>query len=168
MGRARNDQDIDLSTRSPGIHDYFHVMKEVHLKRWSPLFYIPLVLFCFLLAGCGGSDSGGITKTTSVPQATGTNTVTPLLATSVGLSYSTAISVGGTPPFTFVVSSGSLPPGLNASSSGSGGAIAGTPTTAGDFTFAITVGDSSTPPASATNWFSIHVAPVPGGTSSGT
>jgi hypothetical protein len=47
---------------------------------------------------------------------------------------------GGTPPYTFAVTSGALPPGLTLSA---GGRISGTPTKAGNFSFTVTVADSS-------------------------
>jgi hypothetical protein len=48
---------------------------------------------------------------------------------------------GGVKPYTFSVSSGSLPPGLALNSAT--GAITGTPTTAGTFSFTISVVDLS-------------------------
>ncbi len=61
---------------------------------------------------------------------------------SVGTPYSQTVSgSGGTSPYTFSVSSGSLPTGLLLNSST--GAIAGTPTTVGTFTFTITATDAT-------------------------
>jgi hypothetical protein len=61
---------------------------------------------------------------------------------SVGTAYSQTVSAsGGTPPVTFAVSSGSLPTGLLLNSAS--GAITGTPTTAGTFTFTITATDAN-------------------------
>lgn len=60
----------------------------------------------------------------------------------VGVLYNqTASASGGTAPYTFSVSSGALPPGLLLNSGT--GAIAGTPTTAGTFTFGITAADAN-------------------------
>ncbi|HEY6346765.1 MAG TPA: Ig domain-containing protein [Bryobacteraceae bacterium] len=65
--------------------------------------------------------------TTSLPQA------------SVNLLYSqTLAATGGFLPYTWSLSSGSLPPGLSLSSSG---AITGTPTLVGVFTFTVSVTD---------------------------
>ena len=60
----------------------------------------------------------------------------------VGVSYSDQLTVtGGTSPFTWSVSAGSLPGGvtLNAST----GLLSGTPTTAGTYSFTVKVTDSS-------------------------
>ena len=60
----------------------------------------------------------------------------------VGVSYSDQLTVtGGTSPFTWSVSSGSLPPGLTLD--GSTGLLSGTPTTAGSYAFTVKVTDSS-------------------------
>jgi hypothetical protein len=62
---------------------------------------------------------------------------------TVGTPYSTQFTVnGGTPPYTWSLSTGSaaLPPGLNLSS---GGAITGTPTAAGTFDFRVHLADAS-------------------------
>ncbi|MGO9384086.1 MAG: beta strand repeat-containing protein, partial [Mycobacterium sp.] len=59
-----------------------------------------------------------------------------------GVPYSDQLTVtGGTSPFTWSVSAGSLPPGvtLNAST----GLLSGTPTTAGTYSFTVKVADSS-------------------------
>ncbi len=61
---------------------------------------------------------------------------------TVNTPYTSSITVsGGTGPYNFVVSSGSLPPGLSLNATN--GAITGTPTTAGNFSFAVTVTDST-------------------------
>jgi hypothetical protein len=60
----------------------------------------------------------------------------------VGTAYSATLSVsGGKSPFKFSISSGSLPPGLTLSASG--GAITGTPTSAGTYTFTAMVTDAN-------------------------
>lgn len=60
----------------------------------------------------------------------------------VGTPYNQTVSgSGGTAPYTFSISSGGLPPGLLLNSVS--GAITGTPTTAGTFTFTITATDAT-------------------------
>ena len=64
---------------------------------------------------------------------------------------------GGTAPFTWSVSAGSLPPGLTFAAAD--GSITGTPTQPGSFTFTVTVTDSSDPPLTATQDQTITIAP---------
>lgn len=59
---------------------------------------------------------------------------------NVGAAYSqTIVGYGGVAPYTFTVSSGSLPTGLSLTPAG---VISGTPTTSGSFTFAINATDN--------------------------
>jgi YVTN family beta-propeller protein/uncharacterized repeat protein (TIGR03803 family) len=70
----------------------------------------------------------------------------PTGTAQLSVPYSSAlVATGGTPPYTYSIISGSLPPGLllNAST----GAITGTPTTAGTFNFTAGVVDSNGNPA---------------------
>ena len=68
--------------------------------------------------------------------------VSPLPAGNVGLAYSQAITAtGGESPYTFAVTTGTLPPGITLTPAG---VLAGTGTKAGVYTFAITATDSST------------------------
>ncbi len=77
--------------------------------------------------------------------------------TIVGASYSqTLASTGGVAPFTWSVTAGAVPTGLTLSS---GGALTGTPSAAGTFTFTARVADGSSQQAS--RQYSIVVAPPP-------
>jgi len=67
------------------------------------------------------------------------------------------IAMGGIPPYSFAMSSGSLPPGLASIDTGTG-QLSGTPTLAGYYTFTASATDSSSPPLSASANFSIGVA----------
>ena len=79
------------------------------------------------LVGCGTNGSITIT-TTTLPAAT------------IGTAYSqTLAATGGTTPYTWSVTSGTLPSGITLSTSG---VISGTPTSAGS-TFTVSVSDSS-------------------------
>ncbi len=61
---------------------------------------------------------------------------------TVGVPYSQTISAtGGTGPYSFAVTSGTLPPGLTLSSAG---VLSGTPTTAGSTSFTVTATDAAT------------------------
>ncbi len=65
---------------------------------------------------------------------------TSLAGGGIGNSYSQVLSAtGGTPPYTFALESGALPPGLSLDAAS--GTIFGTPTTGGTFTFGILLTD---------------------------
>jgi hypothetical protein len=75
-------------------------------------------------------------------------TTTALPNATQGAAYSTTLTAsGGTPPYTWSVTTGSLPAGLTLASST--GAITGSPTVNGAFTFTVQVVDSKTQSASA-------------------
>jgi hypothetical protein len=67
------------------------------------------------------------------------------------------IALGGIPPYTFSVQSGTVPAGLGAIDPHSG-QISGTPTTAGSAVFTVGVTDSNTPPSTASTNFGITVS----------
>ncbi|BEP94391.1 hypothetical protein GmRootA79_27750 [Acidovorax sp. A79] len=67
--------------------------------------------------------------------------ITPPPMLVPGTPYSGQITVaGGTGPYTFAVSSGSLPPGMSLSASG---VLSGTPTTPGSYSLVVVVTDSN-------------------------
>jgi len=89
-------------------------------------------------AGSPASTSAAYTLTVSAP----TLTVTPtsLAGGTAGSAYSQTLSTsGGTAPYTYAVTTGVLPGGLSLSSNG---ALAGTPTVAGSFSFTVTTTDN--------------------------
>ena len=96
---------------------------------------------------CGGVESG--TATVTVGNATSLLITTSSLPTaSVGAAYSAVVSaIGGVQPYTFSITSGSLPGGLTLNKST--GVISGTPTQAGTSNFTVQVQDSD-PVAAAT------------------
>lgn len=82
----------------------------------------------------------------------------------VGLPYGSALqAVGGTPPYTWSISSGSLPAGLSLTTNSSNvtgqtiNAITGTPTTAGTTQFTVQVKDSANPASTMTQQLSITI-----------
>jgi hypothetical protein len=79
----------------------------------------------------------------------------------VGAAYNSPIvTTGGTQPVSFSLATASFPPGLTITQPAPGsqtGALAGTPTTAGTYTFSETVSDSSTPPQTATATYTVQV-----------
>ena len=85
-----------------------------------------------------------------------TITTASLPAGAVLTAYSQTLAVtGGTPPYTWRVTSGSLPGGLTLASSGN---ISGTPTAAGTFTIQVAVSDSQQ--GSASGSFTIKINPA--------
>ena len=76
-----------------------------------------------------------------------------------GLSYAAVLSAfGGTAPYTWTITSGSLPPGLTLSTTG---IISGTPTATGSFPFTAVVTDSAA--QTATKQYTLQIQPAPAG-----
>ena len=77
------------------------------------------------------------------PTITVSSTPSPLLGGTTGIAYpgGTITASGGTGPYTFTQSAGTLPPGLSFDTSS--GAISGTPTTMGSYNFSIYATDSN-------------------------
>ena len=105
------------------------------------------------------SKSGSATQVLTIaigsplPLAVATATL-PGAAINVAYSGATLQASSGVPPYSWSIASGSLPPGLTLSLSGT---ISGTPTQAGTFVFTVKVTDSENPAASATKPLSIGV-----------
>ncbi len=123
--------------------------------------------------GDGGvySFPNGLVPTVAVGQTYPGTTTTSECASASNTSLPTALCAsGGTPPYTWTVSAGSLPPGVclypqgtssgtcPASVSSAAAVTAGIPTSTGNYTFTIQVTDSSSPPQSATISGSITVS----------
>ncbi len=108
-------------------------------------------------------DSSGATATAScsITVASATTPLSVSCASSsatVGTAYSSAlVASGGVSPYTYSISTGSLPPGLTLNTST--GAITGTPTTSGPYSYTAKVVDSTS--ASATTSCSITVTAAP-------
>jgi len=95
--------------------------------------------------------------TADLPLAIATTT---LSSGVVGTSYrATLAATGGTSPYSWSVTSGSLPAGLALSSST--GVISGTPSASGTSSFTVTVTDSSSPTQTASAALTIVTAPAP-------
>jgi uncharacterized repeat protein (TIGR02543 family) len=126
------------------------------VRSWSPASIVALVP--------AGASSGAITVAISgfTPATSPTNFVpntalsivtTALQAATVGSPYSVTVAAsGGTPPYSWSVLAGSLPPGLALTSSS--GTIAGNPSALGTFAFTVeatdSVGATATQPLSLT------------------
>jgi hypothetical protein len=75
---------------------------------------------------------------------------------ALGAPYLQSLSgTGGTPPYTWAISAGTLPPGLTLDPAS--GTLSGTPTTTGDFKFTIQLSDSLK--VNVTRAFAITIAP---------
>jgi beta-glucanase (GH16 family) len=106
-------------------------------------------------AGTAYSASVAIKVTSSTPAKLSITTSTLATATLNSGYSETLKATGGTTPYTWSLSSGSLPAGLSLSSTGT---ISGTPTATGTSTFTVGVKDSSSTPQSATATLSLTVA----------
>ncbi|WP_235580184.1 putative Ig domain-containing protein [Rhodanobacter sp. Soil772] len=91
--------------------------------------------------GAGTSSAATVTITVSPPTITFTPTAPPHPTAGTAYSHSIANASGGTAPYTYTVSTGTLPAGLALSSNGT---ISGTSTAVGAFTFKVVATDSST------------------------
>lgn len=90
------------------------------------------------------NPSGALTLTGTLPNAT------------IGVAYSETLNAtGGKQPYSFSVTSGSLPAGLTLSAST--GVVSGTPTAVGASTFTVTVTDNSSTQETATNSYTLLV-----------
>jgi hypothetical protein len=82
-------------------------------------------------------------------------TTSSLTAGAIGVPYSASLAAsGGVAPYTWSITSGSLPAGLTLSSSG---AISGTPSNQETQSFTVQVSDSQTPPSTATTNLSLTI-----------
>ncbi|QRY70412.1 putative Ig domain-containing protein (plasmid) [Ensifer sp. PDNC004] len=89
----------------------------------------------------GASSNAAYSLTVAYPTIAVTPAAGALPGGTTGTAYSQAISAsGGTSPYSYAISGGSLPAGLTLD--GANGAISGTPTTAGNASFTITATDA--------------------------
>ncbi len=109
--------------------------------------------------GSGAPYSGARAYTLSIGAPTITVDPATLPSGTAAAAYSTTITAsGGTAPYSFAVTAGALPAGLNMASNG---ILSGTPTTSGTFNFTITATDASTGsgPYSGSRAYSLTIAP---------
>jgi iron uptake system EfeUOB component EfeO/EfeM len=102
------------------------------------------------------SGRAAVTVTAGSAPPTLSITTTSLSGATTGSSYSNAlVATGGKSPYTWTLTSGTLPSGIALQSSGS---IFGTTNLAGQFTFTVQVADSSSPRQTATKSLTLTVS----------
>ncbi len=114
-------------------------MSNRHFVQRGIRFILCLLAFsCFAIT----ADAGSI--------------LTRLPAASYMQPYSFTLQASfGTPPYSYALTSGTLPPGITTDQSGN---ITGTPTSTGSWMFQITATDSSLPPRRQIAWYSLQVS----------
>ncbi|TIQ37119.1 MAG: autotransporter domain-containing protein [Mesorhizobium sp.] len=113
-------------------------------------------------SGAPGPFSGTQDYSLTVAAPTITLPDTTLANGTMGQAYSASLNPasGGTAPYTYAVTSGALPPGISLTA----GALSGTPTAAGNFSFSVAATDSSTgtgPYSSAPRGYSLTIVDIP-------
>ncbi len=102
-------------------------------------------------SGGGGGGGGGAVSITTAAMNSG----------FIGQKYNaTLTATGGTSPYHWSLVGGALPPGLDMTGSG---AISGTAATAGTYSFAVQVSDTSLPVRTDSKWLSIMIQANGGG-----
>ena len=129
-------------------------------ERSSKRHVVLCLMGTLLLASCGGGGSDSSPPpppppakvVVSVSPTPPTGVVTnPYASPYASFNFSAS---GGSPPFTWAVTSGALPDGLTLASDGT---LSGTPTAAGPFAFTVTATDSARPPASGSQPFTVTI-----------
>ena len=118
------------------------------------------------MSGCGSAGSHAAAKILASPESAASQTLriatTALPVASVDGPYDSALqATGGVPPYSWVKTSGQLPNGLTLNSST--GAISGTPTIAGSFSFGAKVVDSGVDVVATDFSLNVSTAPKPDG-----
>ncbi len=126
------------------------------MRSWETLSFLGLAIVLVVVAsGCGGSSSS---STNPPPAQLAISSGPTLPAGQANVSYNDSlIAGGGTAPYSWTVSAGSLPDGLSLSTSG---VLSGIPNSSGNFSFAVQVVDSETTPQRATAQLSMVIAPA--------
>ncbi|WP_370677708.1 Calx-beta domain-containing protein [Pleomorphomonas sp. PLEO] len=102
--------------------------------------------------GTVSNDDAAVTVTVTVAPAT-------LPSATVGSAYSQTLSAsGGTAPYSFAITSGTLPSGLSLSGAG---VLSGTPTASGNSSFTVTATDSAGSPVSGGRAYTLTISAAP-------
>lgn len=136
-GQLSNYQNFSTTSLSTGTHIIYFKVQDNN-SAWSTEVSDTLVI----------TTVGVVTITTNL-----------LSDGWLGVPYSQTLTAsGGVPPYSWSIISGSLPPGLSLNSNT--GAILGTPTAEGTFSFTVRVADSDTPPNTDAKSLSITIKPT--------
>ena len=138
---------------------YFH--RSIFLQCAS---LIAILSWSLLFDACGASVPGSnssAASTTSAPSSTASLSVSASLpGATVGAAYNSTITVtGGTSPYSFSIASGALPGGVVLAAAS--GAISGTPTASGNFSFGVSVLDSKGVSKEQSLQIAVASAPAP-------
>ena len=116
------------------------------------------IIVCFFYLGCGGVQ---IAEAAHSPNVSPLAIATKILPSAiVGTPYVAVLdATGGTPGYSWKVSSGSLPSGLILSATT--GVISGPPSASGNFSFSVTLTDAANPSQTKSTAMSISVSGPP-------
>ncbi len=149
---------MKVEPRKRRVHGGLEKMKN-NIRNYY-IHNLSLLLLCLSMLGCSGSGgssspgSGGNNKKANKPKFD--SNVLP--DAEKDKDYRAAPSVsGGTRPYHFSVTGGSLPPGLSITEED--GVISGKPTETGSYSFTLALMDSSQPPYLISSSFSLNVLP---------
>src|SRR5258706_3496456 len=129
---------------------------------YIPITVLAIFLVCMFLSGCAAvSNSGGVISTPTPSPNPLTILTSTLPNGQTGTSYAATLTAqGGQAPYTWSVTTGTLPAGLSLNSSS--GAISGTPTIAVTSTpLTFTVTDSSSPASTKTVVLTLTISRPP-------
>ncbi len=159
-GTYSSPQTVSISTMTSGASIRYTTNgttpSETNGTLYSGGFTVSNTTTVRAIAYKSGMTDSSVNAATDVIQPSIT-TSSPLPGVEVGVSYSQQFQVaGGTFPYTWTSTSGTIPPGLTLYSNG---AFAGTPTTSGTYTFVVRVSDSTALTAQLS--FMLTVTPFP-------
>lgn len=123
------------------------------------ILFVASVFAVLGLSGCTGLTSATSSNTNPPPPSAPSITTSSLPNGQVGVAYSTTLAAaGGNSPYSWSISSGSLPAGLSLNSST--GQISGNPSQSGTSSFTVQAKDSSATPQTATKALGITISPA--------
>ena len=116
------------------------------------------VIVCFFYLGCGSVQIAEAAHNTTVSSLAIATKILPSAIT--GTPFVTILdATGGTPGYTWKITSGALPSGISLAATT--GIISGTPTVSGNFSFSVTLNDAENPTQTKSTAMTISVAAPP-------